>query len=108
MMNDENRPDDDTLHAAVARMTQAAKAANRPRLIMTAEAWPTLLEPIIVSSDSQRLMSELLERVERGGDSLDELNRWSALFTNICNNVPQSDRSGKTAKELLHEERTRS
>ena len=107
-MNDENRPDNDTLHAAVARMTEAAKAAHRPRLIMTADEWCTLLEPIILSSDSQRIMSELLERVGRGGDSLDELNRWSALFTNICNNVPQSDRSGKTARELLQEGRPRS
>jgi hypothetical protein len=37
--------------------------------------------------------------------SLDDLNRWLALATNIWNNVPQPDRGNRTANEMTSEER---
>jgi hypothetical protein len=98
----ERPPRDETLEAAVARMTEAAREAGKDRLIMTPPAWEALIVRYMTESDMFAFPREIIDRVGEVG-AVEELNGWMALAHNIWNNTPQPDRGGKTANELSRE-----
>ncbi len=92
-------PRDTTLEAAVARMTEAAQAEKRKKLIMPPEDWKRLVLSYITSGDFAGFGKEIVSRVGEV-QSVDDLNRWLALAMNIWNTTPQPDRHGKSAYEI--------
>jgi len=96
-------PRDTTLEEAVARMTGAAQAEGRDRLVRSVAAWKRSVLACMKSDDLTKFSKDVAKRV---GDvpSLDDLNRWLALAMNIWNTTPQPDRGGRTAQELSREE----
>jgi hypothetical protein len=92
-------PRDDTLKAAVARMTEAAKAEGRRNLVMTPAQWKKLVLSYLEAEKFAEFGKEIVERVGEV-DSTDEVNKWLGLATNIWNNTPQPDRGGKSAIEI--------
>lgn len=96
-------PHDKTLEKAVARMTEAAQAKGKNRLVKSVEQWRTLVLACMRANDFNRFSNDVVKWVGEV-PSLDDLNRWLALATNIWNATPQPDRGGKTAYELSREE----
>jgi hypothetical protein len=96
------RPEDDTLEAAVARMSEAAREAGRTGLIMSAQEWQKVILPAIRRRDMGKFAEELHRRAG-GFETVDDANTWLALATNIWNNTPQPDRGGKSAKQMVRE-----
>ena len=96
-------PRENTLEEAVARMTEAAQAAGKPRLVRSVLAWKRSVLACMRSGDMTRFSEDVMKRL---GDvpSLDDLSRWLALAMNIWNTTPQPDRGGRTAQELSREE----
>ena len=96
-------PRDNTIEEAVARMTEAAQAAGKPKLVRSVLAWKRSVLACMKSGDMTRFSEDVMKRL---GDvpSLDDLNRWLALAMNIWNTTPQPDRGGRTAQELSREE----
>jgi hypothetical protein len=95
-------PQDDTLEAAVGRMTEAAKRENKTRLIMSPEEWKGVVLSHMVSHDSTGFVKELYKRMGEF-QSIGDVNRWLALAANIWNNTPQPDRGGKSAHQIIRE-----
>lgn len=93
---------DDTLEAAVARMTAAAQAAGNEQLILSREDWQALVQPYFIDMNLSAFTDEIIGRVG-ATDDLKALNRWLALANNIWNNTLQPDRGGKSANELVRE-----
>jgi hypothetical protein len=91
---------DATLVDAVARMTAAATTDGRSGLVMGTEEWRRLVLEQMASPDPSAFVAEIMRRVGRVGD-VDDLNRWLALANNIWNVMPQPDRGGKSAYELV-------
>lgn len=96
-------PRDKTVEEAVAKMTAAAQAEGKHRLVRSVEEWRRLVLACMRANDFNRFSKDVVKWV---GDvpSLDDLNRWLALAMNIWNATPQPDRGGKTAYELSREE----
>ncbi|MFH1087989.1 MAG: hypothetical protein V1737_05325 [Chloroflexota bacterium] len=92
---------DATLEAAVARMSEAAKAAGCMRLVMLPGEWVRLVLPHMEANDNG-FAAEVLERARPIQDP-EQVNKWLALAMNIWNNTPQPDRGGKSAFEILRE-----
>ena len=95
-------PRDDSLRTAVARMTKAAKAEDRPNLIMTLAQWKKLVLSHMKSSQINDFSKDIVNRVGKV-NSIDELNKWLGLAMNIWNNTPQPDRGGKSPFEIGRE-----
>jgi len=93
-------PRDDTLEAAVARMSQAARREGREGLIMETEEWRNLVCSYMTTRDTNGFVEELYRRMG-AFKSIEDANRWLALATNIWNTTPQPDRGGKSANELV-------
>ena len=93
-------PRDRTLEDAVVRMTAAARAEGRERLVMSSEEWTRLVLDHLPNHDAIGFSQHIAERV---GDvpTFDDLNRWLSLAMNIWNNTPQPDRDGMTAFEMF-------
>jgi hypothetical protein len=96
-------PGDDTLEAAVARMSGAAEKEGKPKLIMSPEEWKSIVLSHMMSNDSSRFAEEIYQRAENF-DSIEEANKWLALAMNIWNNTPQPDRGGKSANQLIRQQ----
>lgn len=97
-------PKDATLEQAVARMTEAAEAKGKTALVMSVEEWRALVLKHLNNSDMAAFSQEVIRRVGNV-ESIEELNRFLSLATNIWNATPQPDRGGRTAYELLEEEK---
>ena len=95
-------PRDDTLKAAVVRMTKAAKAEGHQNLIMTPAQWKKLVLSHMKSSQINDFSKEIINRVGEV-NSVDEINKWLGLAMNIWNNTPQPDRGGKSPFEISRE-----
>ena len=95
-------PRDDTLEAAVARMTKEAKAEGHTNLIMTTAQWKKLVLSHMESSQITDFSKEIVDRVGKV-NSVDEINKWLGLAMNIWNNTPQPDRGGKSPFEISRE-----
>jgi len=95
-------PQDSSLKVAVARMTAAAKVAGLQNLIMTQAQWKKLVLAHMKSSRINDFSEEIVRRVGKVG-SVDEINKWLGLATNIWNNTPQPDRGGKSPFEISQE-----
>jgi hypothetical protein len=95
-------PRDDTLKAAVDRMTETAKAENRQNLVMTPTQWKKLVLFHMKSSQINDFSKEIVNRVGKV-NSIEELNKWLGLAMNIWNNTPQPDRGGKSPFEISRE-----
>lgn len=93
-------PEDETMDAAVTRMTEAARDAGKDALILSAAEWAILVQRCMADSDPMVFPQEIIGRVGDAAEE-DELNDWMALAHNIWNNTPQPDRGGKTANELI-------
>jgi hypothetical protein len=95
-------PRDDTLKAAVSRMTKEAKAEGKQNLIMTMAQWKKLVLFHMQSEQINDFSKEIVKRIGKV-DSIDEFNKWLGLAMNIWNNTPQPDRGDKSATELARE-----
>jgi hypothetical protein len=95
-------PKDNNLDEAVARMTAAAMAEGRDKLIKSAKEWQTLVLSCMQSKDLNIFSNKVIKWVGLVS-SLDDLNKWLALAMNIWNNVPQPDRGNRTANEMFAE-----
>jgi len=95
-------PRDDTLKAAVARMTKAAKAEGHQNLIMTSAQWKKLVLSHMKSSQINDFSKEIVNRVGKV-NSVEDINKWLGLAMNIWNNTPQPDRGGKSPFEISRE-----
>jgi hypothetical protein len=80
-------PQDNTLEAAVARMTDAAKTNGKNSLVRSVEDWQGIVLKHMATNDLTRFSKDILKQVGITS-SLDELNKWINLATNIWNNVP--------------------
>ncbi len=96
-------PRDKTLAEAVTRMTEAAQAGGKDQLVRSLEAWKGMVLACMKANDFNRFNKDIVKWVGRFS-SLDELNKWIALATNIWNNVPQPDRGNRSAVEIIAEE----
>ena len=92
-------PRDATLDAAVARMTEAAKAEGRKGLVMTIRQWTKLVLSYMMADGLAEFGKEIAGRAGEV-DSVENANKWLALATNIWNTTPQPDRGGKSAYEM--------
>ncbi len=90
---------DATLDAAVARMTEAAKAEGRKGLVMTPRQWTKLVLSYMIADGLAEFGKEIVGRA-REVDSVENANKWLALAMNIWNTTPQPDRGGKSAYEM--------
>jgi hypothetical protein len=95
-------PCDDTLKAAVARMTKAAKVEGIQSLIMTTAQWKKLVLSHMKSSQINDFSKEIVNRVGKV-NSVEDINKWLGLAMNIWNNTPQPDRGGKSPFEISRE-----
>ena len=93
-----------TLAQAVAQMTGEAKRSGRFQLVLSEQGWTDLVLRYMQSDDNRGFVQDIFHRVGSVKD-LAELNHWMALATAIWNATPQPDRDGKSANELLAEER---
>ena len=87
----------------VARMTEAAQAEGKDKLVKPVEEWKKLVLTCMKAKNYNRFNKDVVKWV-REVTSLDDLNRWLGLAMNIWNATPQPDRGGKTAYELSREE----
>ncbi len=97
-------PQDSSLEEAVARMTEAAKGNGKEKLVLSIEEWQTLVLADMRSKDITRFGKDITKMVG-GSSSLEDMNKWLALAMNIWNNVPQPDRGGKSANQMVAEEK---
>ena len=95
-------PRDATLAEAVARMTEAARAANVTGLVRSQEEWAGLVRPLLPKNDLNSFIQEIIDRAGEVA-TVEEANRWLGLAQNIWNNTPQPDRGGRSANELIRE-----
>jgi hypothetical protein len=95
-------PQDDTLEAAVARMSEAAEREGKVKLIMSPEEWKNIVLSHMMSNDFNGFAKELHKRVGEF-TSVEDVNKWLALAANIWNNTPQPDRGGKSAHQIVRE-----
>lgn len=93
-------PRDDTLEAAVARMSGWAREKGRPELVMSVEEWQTLVQKYIVKLDTVGLFQHVIGKLG-GARSEEELQEVLALANNIWNNTPQPDRGGLSPNQLV-------
>ena len=93
---------DDTLKAAVARMTKEAKAEDRQSLIMTSAQWKKLALSHMRSNQINDFSKEIINQIGKV-NSVEEYNKWLGLAMNIWNNTPQPDRGGKSPFEISRE-----
>ncbi len=96
-------PRDKTLEEAVARMTEAAQAEGKDKLVKPVEEWKKLVLTCMKAKNYNRFNKDVVKWVGEV-TSLDDLNRWLGLAMNIWNATPQPDRGGKTAYEISREE----
>ena len=96
-------PQDDTLEAAVARMSEMARKEGKPNLIMSAEEWKNIVLSYMANNDAIGFGEEVHQRAENIG-SIEEANKWLALAMNIWNTTPQPDRGGKSAIEIIRQQ----
>jgi len=97
-------PQDDTLEAAVARMSEIAKKEGKPKLILSPEEWKNIVLSYMANNDAIGFSEEIRQRAENL-NSIEELNKWLALAMNIWNTTPQPDRGGKSAIEIIRQQR---
>jgi hypothetical protein len=95
-------PRDKTLKDAVSRMTEVAKGEGKPRLIRSLEEWKTIVLACMKARDFNTFSKDIIKWAGKCS-SLDDLNKWLGLATNIWNNVPQPDRGNKSAVEIVDE-----
>ena len=95
-------PRDRNLHDAVARMTKAARAQGKERLLKSESEWQAIVLARIRSRNINMFSKDVMKLVGKVS-SVEEANLWLGLATNIWNNTPQPDRGGKTASELVDE-----
>ena len=96
-------PQDDTLEAAVARMSEVARREGKPKLIMLPEEWENIVLSHMTSNDFNGFVEEIYKRIGKF-KSIEEANKWLGLATNIWNTTPQPDKGGKSASELLRQQ----
>ncbi len=96
-------PQDDTLEAAVARMSEMARKEGKPNLIMSPEEWKNIVLSYMANNDAIGFGEEVHQRAENI-DSIEEANKWLALAMNIWNTTPQPDRGGKSAIEIIRQQ----
>ena len=92
-------PHDDTLKAAVTRMTKSAKVEGHQNLIMTPTQWKKLVLSYLKAEKFADFGKDIVSRVGEV-NSVEETNRWLGLAMNIWNNTPQPDRGGKLPSEI--------
>jgi len=103
-LRDIEYPQDDMLEEAVARMSEAAKKKGRPPFSMSPGEWKNIVPLHMKSNDFNGFVEEIYQRVGNF-NSIKEINKWLALTTNIWNNTPQPDRGGKSANQLIRQQR---
>lgn len=91
-------PQDETLEAAVERMTSWAQAHNRPNLVMSVEKWQELVQEYQDSREALNFESRVLNLCGYLGE--DKTQELLDLACNIWNNTPQPSRGGLSPNQL--------
>ncbi len=92
------------LEKAVAELTDAAIAAGRLDLVHNVDEWYEMVVNHMQARDAAGFFG--IGLIERGpGETIEQAQQWVELMQEIWNRVPQPDRGGKTAYELLAEGR---
>jgi hypothetical protein len=94
------QPVDDSLDAAVARMTEWARTRGHHGLIMPPSKWEALVLKHLPSLASPAFHAEIFALAQEVA-SEDQLQELAGLASNIWNNTPQPDRDGRTANQML-------
>jgi hypothetical protein len=97
-------PRDKTLEDAVIRMTEAAMVEGRTKLVRSLEEWKSMVLACMRAKDFNTFTKDIVKSVGKC-PSLEDLNKWLGMATNIWNNVPQPDRGNKSAVEIIDEYR---
>lgn len=97
-----DHPRDKTLAEAVTRMTEAARATGNNQFIRSMEEWKNMITTCMKANDFNQFSKDIAKWAGNV-TSLDELNKWFGLSTNIWNNVPQPDRGNQSAVEIVDE-----
>ena len=92
----------DKLDEAVAKMTEKAQEAGMLGLIKSPEEWERLVVSYHNNPKATAFYEEIHKHLSRV-TSLEELNDWVQLATNIWNNTPQPDRGGLTPNQMVEE-----
>lgn len=95
-------PRDKTLEDAVIRMTEVARVEGKTQLIRPLEEWKATVLACMKANDFNDFSKDIVKWVGKCA-SMDDLNKWLGLATNIWNNVPQPDRGNKSAVEIVDE-----
>ena len=99
-------PRDKSLEEAVRRMTEAARAEGKSQLVLSLKEWKSKVWSLMKDNGFNMFYQDIVKKV--GTDSsLDDLNKWLGLASNIWNNVPQPDRGNKSAVEITEEYKQR-
>lgn len=93
-------PQDDTLEAAVERMTSWARAHNKPGLVMSVEQWQEMVQECQGSAEMTSFPSRVLD-LSGEFSSDEEVQEVLDLTTNIWNNTPQPDRGGLSPRQIF-------
>ena len=107
--NDQHKldiPQDKTLEEAVMRMTEAARSEGKSQLVLSLEEWKSKVLALMKGNGFNTFYQDIVKGVGKYS-SLDDLNKWMGLASNIWNNVPQPDRGNKSAVEIIEEYKQR-
>ncbi len=95
---------DEEWDPTVAKLTDAAIAAGRLDLVHNVDEWYEMVVNHMQARDAAGFFG--IGLIERGpGETIEQAQQWVELMQEIWNRVPQPDRGGKTAYELLAEGR---
>ena len=92
-------PEDDSLEAAVGRMTNWAVEHGHPGLVLPVERWSALVVQHLNTPDTMAFYREVMA-LAGSISSQEEAQDVAGLATNIWNNTPQPDRGGMTANQM--------
>lgn len=93
-------PRDDSLEAAVERMTIWAETYGHRALVKPAVEWEALVTKHFDNPATTEFYANLFGQVNEFG-SEEELKELAGLGMNIWNNTPQPDRGGLTANQIV-------
>lgn len=93
-------PRDDSLEAAVARITAWAMARGHQALVKPASEWEALVVKHLNNPATAEFFGEIIRHVADVASEQD-LQELAGLSMNIWNNTPQPDRGGRTANQLI-------
>jgi hypothetical protein len=97
-------PRDQTLRKAVNRMNKSAREAGKQNLARSTAEWKKLVISCMSTGNFNKFARAVYKWTGKCA-SLEEINKWIGLATNIWNNIPQPDRGNLSANQLVRKNR---